>query len=343
MAKGKTKLSTKLKKMKKHLPVLCLSAALLFTVGMLVGGGMGRGELPTPGALLQKVASFFEGLLPTSLPTIAPPADGQVEVHAIDVGQGNSFLIKTGSSTVLIDAGENDQGDTVLSYLKSAGVTRLDLVIGTHPHSDHIGGLDYILSHVPADRVILPKIPDSLLPTTRTYRDLLDIIGEKGLQITPAKPGAQFDLGGATLTLLAPAGENFTDLNDYSVVARLDGGGSSFLFTGDCTAAGESALLEDGQNPDVDILFVGHHGSSTSSGKTFLKAVSPMASLISVGADNSYGHPHPEVVERLTGYGPIYRTDLLGSLTVTAKDGTVTLTGGKAPGQTFSLKEGVTE
>ena len=255
------------------------------------------------------------------------PASSQVveradlKVHFLDVGQAESILILAPEKTVLIDAGENDQGDLVVRYLKEQGVSSIDLLIGTHPHSDHIGGMDIVLNKMPVETVILPILPDDLIPTTVTFTDLLKAIDRAGLEITPALPGDVYDLGGgAGLTLLGPV-RDYDNLNNMSVVARLSFGSTSFLFTGDMEKEAEQDLVEQGAPLASTVLSAGHHGSQTSSRKAFLEAVNPKLAVISCGLDNSYGHPHREVMERLDALGiRVLRTDLDGAV-VLASDG----------------------
>ena len=245
----------------------------------------------------------------------APAAqENEVSVHFIDVGQAEAILIRSGKASALIDAGENDQGDLVLAYLREQGVKKLDLVIGTHPHSDHIGGMDTVIRGMDVGTVVLPDIPDAVVPTTKTFTDLLLAVAEKGLKITPAKPGKEFDLGGATLTILAPT-KPYDDLNNLSAASRLDYGEVSFLFTGDMEAKAERDLLGSGQELAVTVLNAAHHGSSTSTTKELLAAAAPEYAVISCGLDNSYGHPHRETMTALKDAGvKAYRTDLNGTV-----------------------------
>jgi len=238
-------------------------------------------------------------------------------VHVLDMGQADSILICGPERNVLIDAGENGQGAQVLRYLEEQGVKKLDLVIGTHPHSDHIGGMDTVIEGFAVGQVVLPEIPDEILPTTTTYTDLLRAIADKGLRITAAEPGLRFELGdGAVLTILGPVAE-FSDLNNMSVVSKLTYGNTSFLFTGDVSEKGEAALLERGSDLKADVMQAPHHGSSSSSTAAFLDAASPRVAFISCGLDNSYGHPHREVMERLEERGiQILRTDLDGPISI---------------------------
>ena len=270
--------------------------------------------------LLQAVQSAF-GQLEADTPdglVLDPPAGGEVRVHFIDVGQGDCILIEGSGESVLIDAGENDQGDEVLGYLSAAGIEDIDLAVGTHPHSDHIGGMDTVLEGITVGRLMLSDVPDSIVPTTRTYLDLLDAAEETGTEMFYGYPGDQVSICGGTLTVLGPV-EDYDDLNDESLVIRFDYGESSFLFTGDEESGAEEDLLASGTDIGADVLKVGHHGSNTSSSEEFLRAVGPEIAVIECGEGNDYGHPHLEVLERLEAVSAaVYRTDLDGSVVVTA-------------------------
>ena len=247
----------------------------------------------------------------------------EVKVHFIDVGQGDCTLIESGGTTVLIDAGEMQNDERVCSYLKAQGIKKLDYVIGTHPHSDHIGALATIIQNVDVGTVILPKLPDDLVQSTQFYRNLLAAIRNKNLKITQAVPNEEYDLGGiSTLKILGPITENSKNLNDYSIVCKLTHGDNTFLFMGDAEASEEDDLMNANADLKADVLKVGHHGSSTSSKKKFLKAVSPKYCVIMVGAENSFNHPNAKTVTRLTKQtDQIYRTDLLGTIVVESNGG----------------------
>ena len=243
-------------------------------------------------------------------------------VHMIDVGQGDSILIQTKEKAVLIDAGERDQGQTVCDYLKSAGVNKLDLVIATHPHSDHIGGLADVLTQIRTEEILMPELSDEMVPTTSSFQRLLTAVEKEDVRAVAAEPGLVYDLGGGvSLTVLAPV-KDYDNLNNYSVVCRLDCGQTSFLFTGDAEKQVEQDLLDAGANLQADVLKAGHHGSSTSSCDAFLDAVRPKIAAISCGQNNDYGHPHKEVMASFSQRGiTVCRTDLQGTV-IFSTDGT---------------------
>lgn len=236
------------------------------------------------------------------------------EVHFIDVGQGDSILIKSGGKAVLIDAGEAENGPAVVNYLKAQGVFALDLVIGTHPHADHIGGLADVLNAFPVAKVI----DSGVAHTTQTYIDYLSLIRQKNIPFeTPS--GQSIGLGeGARLDVLGPVRE-YEDLNNSSVVTRLVVGQVSFLLTGDMQQDAEADLVAV-KDLKSTILKVGHHGSSTSTSAAFLAEVNPEAAVISVGEGNSYGHPTAGTLARLTSVD-VFRTDEQGTIVITT-DGT---------------------
>lgn len=247
----------------------------------------------------------------------AEPVDGLFEMIALDVGQGDSFLLRTREKSVLIDTGEAEYAGQVIEALDRYGVEELDLAIATHIHSDHMGGMAEVLEAVPARAFVMTELPEELTPTTRVYENLLAALEQSPeTEVIPAVPGDTYSLGeGVTLTILGPVAE-YDDLNLTSVVCRVDAGDRSFLFTGDMEKKAENDLISAGADLSADVLKVGHHGASTSSTAGFLEEVGPVCSVISVGEGNSYGHPTAPTLERLTEYGPVYRTDLLGEIRV---------------------------
>lgn len=254
-----------------------------------------------------------------SLPQQPTQPTGTLKVHFLDVGQADSILVQFPSGqNLLIDGGNNDDGEAIVSYLRQHGVKRLDHVVGTHPHEDHIGGLDVVIRSFPVGKVYLPKATT----TTKTFEDLLLAIKEKGLKVTQAQAGVKLDVGPeAEAVMLAPNAAGYEDLNNYSAVLKVTFGSTSFLFTGDAEAESEGQMLAKGYNLKSDVLKVGHHGSDSSTTPAFLRAVAPKYAVISVGKDNPYGHPSPDTLAKLANAGvQVFRTDLQGTI-VASSDG----------------------
>lgn len=253
--------------------------------------------------------------------------EGSCAVHFIDVGQGDCTLITSGGINVLIDAGENNKGDDVLIKLKELNITSLDYVIGTHAHSDHIGGLDTVLNGIEVKNIILSDLPDKLVPTTKTYSDLLDAIVDNNVNLIAAEVGASYEIGEGSLTILAPVSDEYTDLNDWSIITKFVFGETSFLFTGDAEQRVEEDLLDLGIDVSATLLKAGHHGSNTSSSVRFINTVNPDFAIIEVGEGNSYGHPHAETIKRFQNVGAeVYRTDINGDITAVSDGKTITIT-----------------
>jgi len=250
-------------------------------------------------------------------------AGKKLTVSFIDVGQADSILIQTpGGKNVLIDAGNNGDATTIVNYLKAQNISRLDYVIATHSHEDHIGSMDTVIKTFDIGQVVMPKESSN----TQTFRDVMTAISNKGLKPIEAKAGVKLELGSELYAeLLAPNSSGYDDINDYSAVLRLVYGKNSFLFTGDAETQSESEMLHLGNQLKVDVLKVGHHGSRTSSTAAFLQRVAPKYAVISVGKGNSYGHPTGEALGRLSGIGAtIYRTDESGTIVCESDGETIT-------------------
>lgn len=247
--------------------------------------------------------------------------NGELKVHFIDVGQADSILIQQGNENMLIDAGNNEDEDTIKSYLNNLGITEFKYVVGTHAHEDHIGSLDYIMNSFKVGKIYFPKAT----ATTKTFENLLKAVKNKVMQFTYPTVGETFNLGNAKCTILAPNSNNYEDANNDSIVIKLEYGNNSFMFTGDAEDVSEKEMLSKGFDLKADVLKVGHHGSSSSSCDEFLNAVNPKYAVISVGKDNDYGHPNKESLQRLSSRGiQIYRTDESGTIILISDGSNIT-------------------
>lgn len=270
----------------------------------------------------------FTGCSSTTIKTTTAPSrqtsPDQAQIYYLDVGQGDAELITlpTGEN-ILIDAGLKAGSDNLVNYLKELGVKKIDILIATHPHADHIGGMEKVIKNFDIGEIYMPKVADSQVPTTVTYTKLLEAIQAKGLSINQAKAGTTIlTNGNAKLEILAPNSTSYKDLNDYSIVTKLTYGNHKFLFTGDAEKASENEMLSKKYDLSCDILKLGHHGSSTSTTDQFLKAASPSAAIISCGLNNDYGHPHKETMETMQNNKiTVYRTDSDGTI-LAETDGT---------------------
>lgn len=239
---------------------------------------------------------------------------GNIRVHYIDVGQADSeFIELPNDESILIDAGETEDGELVTNYIKSLGYTKINYVIGTHPHEDHIGGMSYVLNNFDFDNIYMPNATT----TTKTFENLLDTIASKNKTITEGKAGVylinQSDL---KAYMVAPVSSSYSDLNSYSIVLKITYKNKSFLFMGDATKLSENEITDDVSS---DVIKVGHHGSSTASGPSFVVKVKPSIAIISVGKDNKYNLPSSDVIKRWEKVGAkVYRTDENGTIIVTS-------------------------
>lgn len=233
-------------------------------------------------------------------------------VRYFDVGQGDSILLQQGKYAMLIDSGTPDSKDTLLEYLKSLNVTKLQYFIGTHVHDDHIGGAAAVISNLTVNKVYFTKQTS----TTAAFENFIDAVSEKGLKLTVPKVGEKFKLGNAIVTVVAPKGGDYSSENDFSIVVKVVYGNTSFLFTGDAGTASEKEMLKSGIDLSADVLKVGHHGSSSSSSAEFLDAVNPQYAVISVGKNNLYGFPTRSILDKLKKkHIAVYRTDCGGTVT----------------------------
>lgn len=268
-------------------------------------------------SLVLMLGGFMNVPVLTSHAAASDGAGANLEVHFIDVGQADCILAKSGGSAMLIDAGNNDDADTIISYLENQGIQNLKYVIGTHPHEDHIGSMDSVIEHFNVENVIMPDKAH----TSKTFEDVLTAIDEKGLQVTIPEPGQKYELGSASFTVLAPVRDYGDELNDWSVGIRLTNGDNSFIMCGDAEAEAEQDIIAGQQDIASNVYKVDHHGSDTSSTAEFLDAVNPEYAVISCGTGNTYGHPTLSTLEKLRDRNiQVFRTDEQGTV-VAVSDG----------------------
>lgn len=261
--------------------------------------------------LLLALIILLSGCSPVSVNSNDSTIDSNILlIHYIDVAQADSILIQINNKNMLIDAGNKSDGDAVVNYLKKHGVKKLDYVLATHPHEDHIGGMSDIIKQFPINEFYAPK----KTADTKTFENMVDALN--GKKIIAAKAGLTLSLGdNIEVELLAPNSDKYEETNDYSAVFKLTYGDNKFIFMGDAEKLSENEILASGADITADVIKVGHHGSSTSSSKELLDAVSPKIAVISVGKGNDYGHPNKETLEELKNRGlTIYRTDIEGTI-----------------------------
>ncbi|MCI8387627.1 MAG: MBL fold metallo-hydrolase [Clostridiales bacterium] len=245
-------------------------------------------------------------------------ADGELEVHIIDVGQGDSILVRTNAGVILIDAGTNSAENDLRAHLNACGIKNIDYFICTHPHEDHIGGADMVVNEYNIGTLLMPETDVSTVTMTK----LLDAIESRDVNVEIPEVNDVYTLGDIKFTVLAPDPSVSDNANDSSIVIRLLYGGTAFMFTGDAEVPSEKKILETFSTFDLkcDFLKLGHHGSSTSTSQEFLDAVSPTYVAFSCKTGNSYGHPHREILERLKNFGidddHIFRTDTMGTVVI---------------------------
>lgn len=240
--------------------------------------------------------------------------DSLLSIDILDIGQGDSILVRSNRETMLIDAGDTDGKDVIVPYLKKLGIQKLDYVIFTHPHKDHIGSGADVIKMFNIGKVYMC----SKISTTRTYEKLLDTINLKGANVIVPEAGDIIKLGSCRVDILGPV-KKYSDMNNSSLVLKITCGSTKFIFTGDMEKEAEQDLIYSGVNLKADLLKVGHHGSRGASSNEFLEKVTPSISIISCGKNNDYGHPHKEALSRLAGIGSkIYRTDELGTIKISS-------------------------
>lgn len=213
-----------------------------------------------------------------------PPSkhSSTIKVHFIDVGQGDSILIQTSNKAILVDGGTASAGQTVINYIKAQGISKLDVVVATHPHEDHIGGLIKVIQSLPIMNFYMPNKSH----TTRTFENLVAAINQSGAKRIQAKAGVTFELDGLNAKFIAPNSTSYRNLNDFSAALKITHGSNAFLLTGDAESVSEQEMMSVGHNLKAKVLKVGHHGSNSSTTDSFLRAVAPKAAVISAGRGN---------------------------------------------------------
>lgn len=257
--------------------------------------------------------SSREGLTNTTKDTETTNQDlEEMQVHFIDVGQGDATLITCGGQALLIDAGDNNKGTAVQLYLQKQGITKLDYIIGTHPHADHIGGMDVVITKFDCGKIIMPDYGKD----TSTYKDVISALEYKNYKNTLPQVGDCYTLGDAIFTIIAPNNYDYRDnINNYSVGIIIQHGEKKFLFTGDAEKEAEQDIVKNGMEIKADVYHVGHHGSKTSSTQVLLDKVQPTFAVISCGEGNSYGNPHAEPLNNLRAMDvKLFRTDEQGAI-----------------------------
>lgn len=261
-----------------------------------------------------------------SLPSLEPTfqeVNSNLKISYLDVGQADSILIQNNGENMLIDAGNNEDGELLVHYFQDQGITDFKYVVGTHPHEDHIGGLDDIINNFNITTIYLPDV----ITTTKTFTDVLDAIENKNMTYTVPKIDQIITLGDAQLKVIY-TGTDTSDLNNCSIVLKLTFGATSFLFTGDATDKIEKQMIK--KDIQSTVLKVGHHGSKYSSTDSFLDQVNPKYAIISVGQNNSYDHPNSQTIQKLQQRNiEIHRTDQEGSIIITSDGKTIQITSQK--------------
>lgn len=250
---------------------------------------------------------------------------GTLSVHYLDVGQGDSIFIELpNQKCMLIDAGENMYGKSITEYINNLGYTNIDYLVATHPHADHIGSMAYVVKHNNIGEIYMPKVTT----TTKTYENLLTAIADKGLKVKSAKAGMYIiDDNDFSINILAPVTIDEDNLNNCSVILKITYKNDSFLFLGDAEKKELETVTAD---MSAEVLKVGHHGSRTSTTKALLEKVNPKYAVISLGKDNSYGHPHKSTLKLLDEFGvETYRTDENGTVVISTEGSGVTIKTGQ--------------
>ncbi|MGL5823093.1 MAG: ComEC/Rec2 family competence protein [Sarcina sp.] len=259
---------------------------------------------------------FLISLIITSCTTQIPNI---LEIHYIDIGQGDSTLIKLNNKNILIDSGPNSSEKTLRQYLKKEKIKNIDLLIATHPHEDHIGNMDMILNEFKINEVFAPYAMHTSKDFENFKKKLIE--NNKQINILNANTKIEFDKN-INIEIFSPTKDSYSNINDYSPIMKISYLNNSFLFTGDAEEIAEQEVLSS--NIDSDVLKIGHHGSSSSSSKEFLEKVTPKISIIQCGINNEFNHPHQSTLKKLTEINSkVYRTDEDGHIILQSDGNTI--------------------
>lgn len=295
----------------KHSSILAGVFSIILVLGALITGWSKTEAVTGQTAEENTQTAMVDSSAETEM-NVPDTADGDMEVHFLDVGQGDCVLISCDGCHMLVDAGNNQDGERITSYLKEQGIAELDYVIGTHPHADHIGGLDTVIDNFGIKTLFMPQ----KVHTTATFEEVIAAIENHDLSITAPKPGDTYPLGSGSFTILAPVKEDYgEELNNWSIGIKLVHGSNSIVMCGDAEEEAEEDICGSGLDISANVLKLGHHGSRTASGELFLKTVGPKYAIISCGRGNDYGHPHEETLKKLSEAGIlVFRTDTQGTI-----------------------------
>lgn len=275
--------------------------------------------------ILGVLSSFLdEGFISENFLTVREDTEGLLNIYYLDVGQGDATYINIGNFDILIDAGSKSEKEKLIQQLEELNIDDFEMVIATHPHEDHIGGMEAVFERYNVKEFYMPKVTH----TSKVFENMITAVDNEGIKVKIIKDGVTFDLGnGAYIDVYSPMYESYNNLNDYSPIMKLTFGENVFMFTGDAEAPVELEVVEKyGGYLKSDVLRFGHHGSSTSSTEEFIQAVNPKYGVISTGTNNMYGHPHREVLSLISEYGiETYRTDIDGQVVFISDGKTITV------------------
>ena len=303
---------------KKKNPIVTILAVIVILIGSAFGvwelGDFLPSDTNTPSTQVTQPSQGPGDNSPEVL------VDGALTVIMFDVGQADSFLLIQDGKTALIDCGTRFDGDEILAYLNDLNISRLDYVFGTHPHDDHMGGMQEVIQGIEVGKLVVPDVKKGKV-SANWYKSLESVYSN--YDVIRPKVGDVYELGDATMTVLGPIDTDPSNVNNYSTILMVSFGEMDILFTGDAETSLEKDLINSGVNLDAEILKIGHHGSDTSSSDAFLDAVSPEYGLLSTEIGNKHDHPIGEIMDKYEKRGiEIYRTDQSGTVTliVTATD-----------------------